>query len=150
MDFPNHRGLVSVFPEYFLKLLLVVVEAAPVINLAVKVAVLTGQQGRPRRGTDGIGNIGPVENHALTGQPIDIRRQVFVFKPSPVGTNGVYGMVIGENPENIWPSSPILGGRLNRGIFRCNAARHEHAQQCKCEPARLKVGSQAIQFKNDH
>ena len=51
------------------------------------------------RGTDGIGDEGTMEDHALVGYAVDIR------SPVPVGSVGRYGLIgviVGKEKQYVW------------------------------------------------
>ena len=50
------------------------------------------------RGTDGIGDKGTMEDHALVGDSIDIRSSVPV---GPVGRYGLVGVIIGKEKQYV-------------------------------------------------
>ena len=100
------RGLVAGGLEQFGKRDLRAVEAAVgVVEEAVGVAVLAGEDGGPRRPADGVGHEAPVEAHALLRDAIDVGR-LDQLPRIAIGADGLVGVVVGEDEDDVGP----LGG----------------------------------------
>ena len=85
----------------FGKDLLVPIEAVPVVHEAVDVAVLATHDDGARRTADRIGAEGVFEEHAIGGELVDLRGGVDGFEPAVVGSDGVGGVIVGEEEDNV-------------------------------------------------
>ena len=71
-----------------------------VIVEPVQVRILAGQDDRTARTADGVGHQGAIEAHAFLGEAIDVRGLV-KFSRVAVGTDGLIGVVIGEDENDV-------------------------------------------------
>ena len=71
----------------------------------VHVRILAGQDDGAAGSADGIGDEGAIETHAFLGDAVDVRRLVQLPRVA-VGADGLIGMVIGEDEDDVG----LLGG----------------------------------------
>ncbi len=96
--FPDHRGLEPRVLEHFWEGRLGAVEAAGiVVQEAVHVGVLAGQDRGARRAADGVSAVGATEQHALLGDAVDVRGGRDLVVAIAVGGDSFGCMVVGEN-----------------------------------------------------
>ena len=91
--------------------LLASVERVAVSDEAVQMAVLACQDNGPARPTDRVGTEGVVESNALVGQPIEIGRLIDL---AAIGRDGMRGMVVAHDVDDIGPLGRFLGGPTER------------------------------------
>ena len=105
----DHRDLVTGIAEELGEGLLPSVKVRRVVvEKAVQVAVLAGQDVGAGRAADGIGAEGIFEKHALRGDTVDVGGGCdLIEEPARVGRDGIAGVVIGEHEDDV--------GLLSRG-----------------------------------
>src|SRR5690625_4684692 len=92
MIFPDPGGLVSCVLQSIDKLELTgVVVGSCIVFEAVDVAVFSGQDGRPARSANRIGDVGPVQSHAFIRDPVGLGRFYMIIY---VGADGLISMII--------------------------------------------------------
>ena len=91
----------------------------------------TGLIRQPSSGTcraaDGVADVAAVEAHALAGEAIQIRGRVEVLKVAAVGSNGLVGMIIGKDPDDIRPVLSLPKGLFSEGVH----AGKQQAAECE-------------------
>ena len=106
MTFAINGGLVSDLLEKLGKDLLVPVKGVPVVHEAILVAVLAAHDYSATGSANGVGAEAFLKKHALACQLIDIWGGVYGLKPTIIGANGVWCMVIGKDEEDVWAGFP--------------------------------------------
>ena len=77
VNFPDHRCLIAVLLKDLLKLLLIVIEAAAIVELSIEMTVLAGEQRGSAGSANRVADIGSVKDDASAGNTVDVWRQVF-------------------------------------------------------------------------
>ncbi len=109
MPFAEQRRLVAGFLQELGKRRLPAVEDRGVVDDAVAMAVLAGQQNRPAGPADRVRAEAVDESDAVPGQPVDMRRPV---QAPVVAGERLEGVVVGHDEEDVGPSVPSpAGGR---------------------------------------
>lgn len=103
-------GFVSGFLKELWEGLLVAVEAVVIVHEAIDMAVLSGENDGAAWSADGIGAEAFIEAHALTGQFVDIGSGIEHVVDPVVSSNGMRGVVVGENKDNVWLFGPRCQG----------------------------------------
>ena len=106
MPLADHGRLIAHLLQELGKGLLFPIEANTIVNHAVEMAVLAGENDGPARGADRIGAEAVVEQHSLAGQPVELRG--FVDLRSVTGQR-VRGMVVSEYQNDV---GPFRGGEI--------------------------------------
>lgn len=94
-------GMVAGSAQDFGENLLVPIEAIPVVHEAIDVAVFATHDDGAGRAADRVGAEGIFKEHAVGGQLVDFWGRVDGFEPAVVGSDGVGGMVVGEEEDNV-------------------------------------------------
>ena len=94
-------GLVAGLLQQLGKCLLVPVKAVAVVHEAVLMAVLTTENGRAAGATNRIGAEAIAHHHALGSELIDGGSRVDALEPAVVGTDGVRGVIIREDEQDV-------------------------------------------------
>ena len=95
-------GLVAGLLEVFGKGRLRAVEfGAVVIDEAVDVRVLAGEDAGARRAADRVGAIRTLENRALLGEAVDVRGGRDVLEAAAVGRDGLQRVVVGKQENDV-------------------------------------------------
>jgi len=84
--------------EYLWKSYLGGIERETIVDLAVQVAMLSGQDGGPGWGTNGIGHTGIGKEHPFIGNPVDVGG---LHQMITVCTDGLVGMIVRHNKDNV-------------------------------------------------
>lgn len=98
MEFSKHGCLVTGLLEDLREGDVCRIEWKMVVNFPVEMAMLSGQNSRPRRGTNGISDTGIGKQHAHFGNPIDVGSFDQVIA---VGRNRLIGMIIGHDENDV-------------------------------------------------
>ena len=101
MNLADKRGLVAIFLKDFLELWLVVIEAATVVELTVKMTVFAGEQRGTAGGTDRVSDVSSVKDDAVSGDAVDVRCQVFCLKSATVSADRIAGVIVRKYPDNV-------------------------------------------------
>ena len=115
MDLADHRRLIAGALQHLLKRWLVVIVSTPVVILSVEMTVVTGKERGPAGGTDRVGHIGAVEDHAVSAQAVDLGREVERAEPASIGADRLEGVIVAKDPNDI---GPVGVSSENRGSGR--------------------------------
>ena len=114
VPFADDRRLVTGLLQQLGKRGLAAVEPALVVVEAVLVAVLAGENARPARSANRIGDIAAVKPHPLGRNPVDVRRFVAI---GAIGADRLVGMIIAHDEQDV---RPIIGSlHIARGRMAC-------------------------------
>ena len=101
MVFAIEDGLVACLLEQLGEGLLVPVELVTVVAEAIEMAVFAAFDDGARGAADRVGAVAAVEDHALGGKVINVGCGVDGFQPSTVSTDGIGGVVICKDEDNV-------------------------------------------------
>jgi len=101
------RPLVAGLPQQFREGFLAAVEAATVVPEPVEMAVQAGKHHGPAGPANGIGHKAVSEEGAFPRDTIDIGRGCKRGQPAAVSADGILGMVIRINPEDVRALLPV-------------------------------------------
>ena len=110
MQLPDHSGFIASLLKHLGEGELTEIELGPdgVVYKPVLMAVFPGKYGSTRRAADRVGHHATVEPHPLPGDPVDIGSWGDCGQRSPVGTDGLVGVVVTHNIEDIRPLHRLL------------------------------------------
>ena len=100
-DFAEEGGLVACFSQHFWKDGLVPIEAVAIVHEAILVAMLSGQDDGATGPTNGIGAKAFFKNHSLRSKLVDFGSGVQRFQPTFISPDGLGGMVVREDENDI-------------------------------------------------
>lgn len=98
MPLADDRRLVARSLEQLGKRWLRAVKLKTVVNDAVQVAVLAGEDDGTARGTDRVRHEGVTEQHSFVGQAIEVRGRI---DHRPIGADGVRGVIVCEHKQDV-------------------------------------------------
>lgn len=101
MPLSEHGGLVSCGLQKFWERLLGSIEVVPIVHEAILVTVLSGDDHCPAWAADGVGAKTLIKKHPLCCQTVDVGGWVGALQPSIICADGVRGMVVTENENDI-------------------------------------------------
>ena len=121
---PNDCRLITRLLQKLWERRLPAVEGAVIVTKAIAVAVFAGEDHRPRGAADGVGAETVLEQRALAGKPVDVRR---FDQLRAVGRDGGRGMVVGKDEQDVRAG----GGLRARGDVGgpCRRPAHKHCEQ---------------------
>jgi hypothetical protein len=88
--------------ENFRENLLIPIEAVPIVHEAVFVAVLAAHDNSAGRSANRVGAEGIFEEHPVSRELVDFRSWVHRLKPAVVSPDGVRGVIVGEEENDVW------------------------------------------------
>lgn len=109
VEFAEHGRLIAIIVQDLWKSDVGRIERKDIINFPVDVGVLAGQYSCPGRCTDGIGDRRIREEHALSGEAVDIGR---IDQALIVGANGLISMIITHDEYDIGALFRLFGSLL--------------------------------------
>ena len=101
MPLADHGGMVSRFLHFLGKVLALCLDTSTKVVRVASMGVLTRDYSGPTGSTDGIRTKGILELHALLGEAIDGGRGIQLGQATAVGTDGLRGMVIRHDEQDI-------------------------------------------------
>ena len=112
VGFSVEGGVVACGAKNFWEDLLVPVKGVSVVHEAIFMAVLSAHDDGAGGTADGVGAERVFEEHAVSGELVDFRGGVDGFEPAIVGADGVGGVVVGEEEDDV--GALLLGEECER------------------------------------
>ena len=113
MPLADHGGEVARLLHLLRQVLSLRRQRAIEIGDAIGLRILPGEDRGAARGADGVRAKNAVKPHAFRGQLVDRRRGIQLREPTPVGSDGLRGVVIRHDVEDV-------RGRGSSGVQRDN------------------------------
>ena len=130
VPFADHGRLVSRLLHLRREILSLGGEVAVEIEHAVGLRILAGDDAGPAGCADGVVAVDPVETHPVLGQGVDVGRGIQPGQAAAVSADGLGGMIIGHDEQDIGPHrlTLVAASRCETGPLGLYHGRNGHTR----------------------